>query len=563
MNQPLNLLSVTISSKAAGVNGTVAPTRPSATVAYSVRNTLSTLSARFQAAQTVHQQGQLATAQAIYEEILSVQPDHFGALHFLGVVAAQTEQFERAVELIGRSLQIQGNVAAAFNNYGNAFKGLRNYEAALENYDKAIALDGNYADAYFNRGVTLVALNQLDEGILSYDQAIATRPDYSEAHYDKSLALGHMDRLEAALSSYESAIAIEPQYAEAHLDRGVTLVALNQLDAAILSYDRVIAIRPDYAEAHYFKSLALLKKGDFNDGWVEHEWRWATERLPSFREKRSFAEPLWLGKESIKGKTILICGEQGLGDMIQFCRYVELVAGLGAEVILEVPKPLSHLLAGLKGVSRIVEKGTPLPRFDFYSPLMSLPLAFKTDLSHIPSSTAYLAADRTKIARWLAKLGPATKPRVGLVWSGSRIYSNDQKRSIALAELITHLPRDFQYISLQKDIRETDREALKHVLDFSSDLHDFSDTAALCACMDLVISVDTSVAHLCGALGIPAWVMVAFAPDWRWLLAREDSPWYGSVKIFRQESRGDWTGVMQRVAADLARICQSTPVWHT
>ena len=270
--------------------------------------------------------------------------------------------------------------------------------------------------------------------------------------------------------------------------------------------------------------------------------------------KRAFSQPLWLGQESLAGRTILLHSEQGMGDTIQFCRYAKLVSDLGARVILEVPKPLLGLLKQLSWVSEFVVDGSPLPAFEYHCPLLSLPLAFKTTVHSIPSPTAYLRADPGKLAYWTSKLGEKSTPRVGLVWSGRPEHTNDRNRSIGLATLLQYLPPGYQYVSLQKDVRDSDRPVLESrpdLLHFGHDLNDFADTAALCELMEVIISVDTSVAHLSGALGKPTWVLLPFSPDWRWLLDRDDSPWYPSVKLYRQPRVSDWDSVMKKVRAQL------------
>lgn len=250
----------------------------------------------------------------------------------------------------------------------------------------------------------------------------------------------------------------------------------------------------------------------------------------------------------------MLHSEQGFGDTLQFCRYARLVAALGARVLMEVPKPLMHLLQGLEGISELVEKGTTLPTFDYHCPLLSLPLAFKTSLDTIPGNQAYLSSDRIKVADWERKLGVKTKPRVGIVWSGSIGHKNDASRSLLLSEFIAQLPPDFEYVSLKKEVRDVDKATLQanpHIKHFGSELNDFADTAALCALMDIVVSVDTSVAHLSGALGRPTWILLPYVPDWRWLLDRTDSPWYSSVKLYRLEKINDWHGVLQSVKSNL------------
>jgi hypothetical protein len=296
----------------------------------------------------------------------------------------------------------------------------------------------------------------------------------------------------------------------------------------------------------------LLSCGDFGKGWTDYEWRWSNDKGSYILDRRLFPQPLWLGDESIAGKRILLHSEQGLGDTLQFCRYAKSVSELGAHVVLEVQPPLASVLAKLDGVSQLVTRGNALPEFDYHCPLLSLPLAFKTTLETIPIRDRYLCAETSKITHWQRRLGEKTKPRVGLVWNGKRRTEND--RSILLADLIQCLPGDFQYVSLQKEVRDPDSRTLNahpEILDFRAEAKDFSDTAALCECMDVVISVDTSAAHLSAALGRKTWILLPYIADWRWLIDRATSPWYESATLYRQAIMGDWRGVFEKVAADL------------
>jgi hypothetical protein len=325
-------------------------------------------------------------------------------------------------------------------------------------------------------------------------------------------------------------------------------------------YNRAIAIDPQFSDAQYNRALASLFLGDFDGGWRGYEWRWKNAQRLSIGDPRNFQQPLWLGQESIAGKRLLLYCEGGLGDTLQFCRYAALSAALGASVLLEVQPPLLDLLANLKGVSQLIAKGSPLPPFDYQCPLMSLPLAFKTTLDSIPAAPQYLHGDKIKVAHWRKRLGERKRPRVGLVWSGNPNNTIDPRRSIRLADWVARLPDEFQFISLQKDVRPMDEEILEAspwISRFDTELYDFSDTAGLCECLDLVISVDTSVAHLSGSLGLRTWVLLPFIPDWRWMLDRDDSPWYPTMKLYRQRAVGDWNEVFGRVAADLHRQFRS------
>ena len=319
-------------------------------------------------------------------------------------------------------------------------------------------------------------------------------------------------------------------------------------------YDQALKLEPLHVDAHWNKSLLLLLNGDFLNGWHSYEWRWKKQEFSKY--KRNYSNPLWNGEAVLFGKTILLYTEQGLGDTIQFCRYAKALKTLGARVILEVPYQLMGLMQSLDGVDLLLEAGQPLPDFDFHCPLLSLPRCFKTDLTTIPKSTVYLFAEGRKIDSWRERLGKKRYKRVGLVWSGNAEHSNDRNRSLSLSTLISFLPSDIEYVCLQKEIRESDKKFLTEVpiRHFEESIKDFTDTAALCELMDLVISVDTSVAHLAGAMGKTTFLLLPYLPDWRWLLDREDTPWYSSMHLYRQTEERRWDSVLQKVADRLLKF---------
>jgi tetratricopeptide (TPR) repeat protein len=498
---------------------------------------------------------QFAAAMADYDKAIALRPHYAEAYFNRGALFAQLKQSDAAILSYHRALAIRPDLAQAHYSVGNVFVELQQFDAALAAYNKAIAVKVDYAEAYMHRGNVLAELGQFDAALASHDRAIVLAADSAEPYYNRANLLVQLNQLEAASADYQRAIAIRPDFVEAHLNRGNTFLALSQLPAAFASYEDAIAIKADYAEAQHHRAVAQLLNGDFSNGWRNYEWRWKLDDTSINKEKRHFRQAVWLGQESIAGKTVLLHGEQGLGDRLQFCRYVRMVAELGARVILETPSPLANLLVNLEGLSQLVATGSPLPAFDYHCPLMSLPLAFNTRLDTIPHSARYLRGDAAKVARWRAKLGEGNRPRIGLAWSGSTAHKHDHKRSIALRELLRFLPPDFQYISLQKELREADRNTLKSssLLNFSEELNDFSDTAALCECLDLIISVDTSAVHLSAALGKRTWVLLPFSPDWRWLLDRSDSPWYPTVKLFRQAKIGEWDRVLEQIKAGLSR----------
>jgi len=506
-------------------------------------------------ANVLHALQRREAAIASYDQAIALRPDHAQACFNRGFALQELQQWDAALASYERAIAIHPAYAEAHCNRGAVLLELKRFDAAVASCDQAIVTKPDYAEAHCNRGAALHGLQQWEAAVASLDTAIALKPDYVKAHTNRGVALHELQQLDAALASFDQAIALQPAYAQAHACRGLTQHARGQWDAALASFDAAIALDADDAQSRFNKSLTLLLNGDFANGMPLYEWRWETEK--SKPRKRHFAQAQWTGTEPLHGKTILLHSEQGLGDTIQFARYAKLLADRGAGVVLEVPAQLSGLFQGLDGVKALIVKGASLPTFDLHSPLLSLPLAFNTGLASIPNPQAYVHSDAQKVQQWSERLGPKTRPRVGLVWSGSAEHANDHNRSIALSALLPYLPDAFEYVSLQKEVRAADQATLAahgQIRNFGDQLQDFSDTAALCDLMDLVISVDTSVAHLSAALGKPTWILLPFVPDWRWLLEREDSPWYPSVKLYRQQADGDWGAVFDRVRADLSSL---------
>jgi hypothetical protein len=398
-----------------------------------------------------------------------------------------------------------------------------------------------------------------EECIRLASRALEVQPNHAEVLANRGTALRMLNRFDEALGDYERALAASPRSLDALNNRGVTLAALNRHAEAIESYSRVLRLKPDYHRARFNRALSRLVLGNFEQGWADHEARWhgSDVSIPM----RTLSQPRWTGREDLQGRTILLHSEQGLGDGIHFSRYARQVRERGARVVLEAYPPLKSLLAQLPYVDQVVSLGSPLPAFDYHVPLVSLPLAFGTRLATIPLQVPALEAPREHLEKWRARVGAAPGLRVGLAWSGSTTLRNDHNRSIALARFdgIREAPATF--FAMQKEIRNADRAALegaRPVRHFEDELVDFRDTAALLALMDVVITVDTSIAHLAGAMGKPVWILLPFSPDWRWLLDRDDSPWYPSARLFRQLHSGDWDTVLERVAAELRLLAPSS-----
>jgi tetratricopeptide (TPR) repeat protein len=538
-----------------------------------------------------HKKGCIDLAAAKYMQILAIFPDHFDANHLLGALRCQQGRNNDALDLINdalkqnqksasalsnkgvvleklgrfaeavasydKALAIKPDYVEALNNRGHALTKLKRLEEAVASYDKALAIKPDYVEVLNDRGIALKGLKRLEEAMASYDKALAIKPDYAEAFNNRGNALTELKRLGEALASYDKALAIKPDYAETFNNRGNVLMELKRLEEAMASYDKALAIKPDYAEATTNRSFLVLLAGDFSAGWLDYESRWDRAN-PLFRRLKS-PLPVWRG-EPLSGKTIVVFDEQGFGDILQFCRYLPLLAAKGAKVTFLVRPSLVALMEPLAGSLRIVADLRDGELFDYQSALLSLPLGFGTTLATIPGEAPYLCADPERVERWKDRIG-AHGFKIGIAWQGSRLGS-ELGKSFAPAELlgISRLP-DVRLISLQKNegveqIGDLPGGMRVETLgdDFDAGPDAFLDTAAAMESLDLIISTDTSIAHLAGALGRPVWVALKHVPDWRWLLDRSDSPWYPTMRLFRQHTRDDWRGVFADVESALREL---------
>jgi tetratricopeptide (TPR) repeat protein len=506
-----------------------------------------------------YQQGRLADAEAICDAILAAEPEHFDTLHLLGLLRHQQGRNAEALHLVGAVLQRAPGSAELLNNYGLILGALSRHEEALACFEAALANHADYLNALKSRAAALKRLARDDEALAAYEAVLAAQPNDIDALNE--CGGFHMRRgsFDAAVACYDTALSAAPRRVELHINKGSALAAANRFDAALASFAAAAAIDPQRGEAHYKASLVRLRFGDFKNGWRDYEWRWRTERAPKVRQ---VAAPLWLGEQSLQGKTILLLSEQGFGDMIQFVRYAPLVAALGATVLLDVPPPLKALAANIPGVSAVFGHNDPAPHSDLYCPLLSLPLAFRTMVATIPANIPYLRADTARIAKWRDRLSQNGRLRVGICWAGSKEHLNDHNRSIALnrfAEIFA-LP-NLDFISVQKEVGEGQAEILRRhrVLALGQDFEDFADTAAVLAQLDLLISVDTSVAHLAGAMGKAVALLLPYPAEWRWLVDRSDSPWYPTMRLFRQAASGGWDGPLGRLYEELTAVAARKP----
>jgi tetratricopeptide (TPR) repeat protein len=537
----------------------------------------------FAAAFQHHQAGRFSEAERLYRDVLAVDPRHADSLHLLGGVACQTGRHELAFQLIGSAIAINTKIPFYHANLGGVMQELGRLDEAVAYYQRALDLDANYAEAHYNMGITLRKLARLDDAVACYRRAIDAKPNYPEAYYNLGNALmdlGASDdavvcyrtavelrpnyaaahsnlgnalrdrgRLDDAIACYRVAIELRPGFLGAHHNLGVTFAEQGRLHEAIACYLKAIDLKPDSPDAHWHLALALLAQGDMSAGWEEYEWRWQTPKM--IKARRNFAQPQWRGETAV-GRTLLIHAEQGFGDTLQFCRYGPLAAARGLRVMMEVQKPLVRLLRGLPDVELVVARGDELPPFDLHCPMLSMPLAMGTTMATIPSAASYLHADAAQVAAWRKRLAApgAEGFSIGLAWTGNAAHAAHRRRSIAPDRLTPLFEQaGLRFFSLQKG--GTPAPANFPLTDFMPEMGDFADTAALISNLDLVISVDTAVAHLAAALGKPVWLLDRFDSDFRWFTGRRDSPWYPTLRLYRQPRPGDWDSVLAEVVHDL------------
>jgi tetratricopeptide (TPR) repeat protein len=563
------------------------------------------------------QAGRHLDAQLCCEQGLAIDPRHVDSLHLMGLLSLQARQYDHAIEWIARAngqdprgqhlislgiaLTQQGLHGEAFKafdaavgitpddaetwlHHANALASLQRSAEAVTSYRQVLELNPYHADAAFRsaallrnlnrteealawldlcdrllpnngavlelRGLVLHELKRFEEALEASLRASSHRPASPEICNNIGAALLKLRRYEEALPWFDRALERLPDSSTVLISKASALARLLRLDEALALCARAKAVDPDNANVALVLSELQLLTGDFEAGWVGREARWKSRVTSGYPE---LPQPMWLGDGPIEGKTILVFADEGLGDTIQFARYIPMLAARGARVMLWVNDPLVSLLSGLSGVSRLLRSSDPLPDFDLHCPLCSLPLAFRTRLETIPPDDYLPRPAEAKMRAWenrlQTSLGPRIKPRVGLAWSGNPNHSDDQNRSVQLQKLLCLLDLDVAFVSLQKDPRPDDRAHLEKtgIVDLTAYLTDFSETAALMSCLDLVITVDTSVAHLASALGRPTWILLPYTPDWRWLLGRDNSPWYGSVRLFRQDERRDYAPVIARI----------------
>lgn len=552
---------------------------------------MATIPEKLATAVKCHQSGNLHAAERLYCEILQSQPFHADALHLLGILAHQVGRNEVAVDYIGRALQLRPDFAEAHFNLGVVLKAQGKLDHAVASLRQAVWFRPDYADAQNNLGIALKEQGKVDEARACYERALQLEPNLPETHNNLGNLLLLQERFEEAAQSYHKAIRLRPNFIEAQSNLGnalqklgkpeeaidiytqlirakpeladarrnlaATLVDIGRLQEALVVFDEAIRLNAADADIRSNKSIVDLLLGNFEQGWRDYEWRLRRSDI----SKRAFRQPRWDGSP-LAGRTILLWAEQGLGDTLHFIRYAALVKELGGRVLVECQKPLLRILEGCDGVDQLLAAGEPLPDFDVHAALLSLPATFNANLGNIPAKVPYLRADPRLVEHWRQELSPISGFKVGIVWQGNPKHLTDRRRSMPLAHFasLAWVP-GVRLISLQKghgteQIRDVaDRFA---VVDLGSRLDEgngaFMDTAAVMKNLDLVISTDTATAHLAGALNVPVWVTLPDVPDWRWLMERSDSPWYPSMRLFRQPRRGDWATVFQCMTKALTEL---------
>ena len=506
--------------------------------------------------------GRLDEAMAAFRRALELQPDHSGAHNNLGIALAEQGQLEAALAAFHRTIELQPEYPRAHNNLGIVLARQERLDEADEAFRRALELKPDYMEAHNNLGIALAKRKRYDEAIAEYRQAIALKPSFDEVHYNLGLALKEKGKVDEALAAYRQAIALRPSYADAHNDLGIALKDMGEVEEALAAYRRAIALKPDFPDFHWNHALALLSIGRWKEGWEEYEWRVQRSHLA----RPDLTTPPWNG-EDLSGRTLLIHQEGGFGDVIHFMRYLPMVRARGASrIIFEGGAPILPLMKNQPGIAETIERGQLLPAHDFHCPPQSFPRIFGTELHNVPAAIPYLTVDQEKQSAWRRKLsgspdeiGERRPFLVGLTWAGSERPSDPRSRTLSTFGPLAQVP-DVTFVSLQKG-REAGQSA--HVppgmrfVDAAAEVEDFSELAALVSCLDAVASVDTSVAHLAGALGIPTWILLPTEPDFRWMRERDDSPWYPTVRLFRQQEAHSWDEPVQRMAAVLRAQAES------
>ena len=516
------------------------------------RNSHAYTNTKIEQADALNSQNELEKAYEIYKDIIGKNTGHADALFGIGIILGKQQKFDLAIQFLSKAIKSNPGKIQALLARGRILR-LQGMSAnAVSDFTEVIAKHPENFEAFIARGIAFGQTSKFDKAIDDFSSAIRINSNRAEAFYNRGVVYEKLYKFDAAIEDYSIAIKLNPHDYKAYNNRGVAWRETKCFDAAIQDFDKSVEINPDFAEGFYNKSLALLSVGAINEGFKLYEHRWKTEHFQS--RIRNFSQPLWLGNEDLKGKTILLHSEQGLGDSIQYCRYLSFFNKLGCKVLLEIEASLHSLMHNFLPKNQIYSKGAQLDEFDYHCPLMSLPLALNKVVPFIPSRTPYIKISEEIELAWLKKLGKKTKPRVGICWQGNRSHHRDSLRSVPLDILSPHLHDRVQWVSLQQNLSNRENSiilSLPNGYDYSSELDDFHKTGGLIKCLDAVISVDTSIAHLAGALAIPLQLLLCYVPDARWQLATKDCEWYPSATLHRQEMQGCWQPVVESAIREI------------
>ncbi|WP_176053796.1 tetratricopeptide repeat protein [Paraburkholderia caribensis] len=500
--------------------------------------------------------GQYDEAAALLHGILSIDPDHNETLEALGYVAARQGDYARAADYATRAARPASTNPQQLHFAAHICQLAGRHADAIALYERVLAAYPDHAESLHGAAMSLVATGEHERALQRLARLAQRYPQSAEVHYNRGTLLGQMERYDEELAAYRQAIALKPNFVRAYVNLGVALRDLHRFDEALQQFRKAVSIDANDAGARTNRAQTNLLLGEFEHGWREYEWRWLDGTMRHGLPDTT----LWTGKQPLDGKTVFVHGEQGFGDTVQFIRFVGRLGAMGARVIVRVQDALLPLLRGYPGAAEVIGESAPLPAFDYHIPMLSLAFALKLREADLATESPYIHADSQLAGQWADVFAQDdARPRVGIVWSGSRTHLNDRNRSIPLAQCMPLFDANAQFVSLVKDVRESDRACLdanvaRGVLrDVSDRLTSFAETAALIAQLDLVIAVDTAVAHVAGALGKPVWIALPFTPDWRWQLKRDDSPWYPHMRLFRQSKRNDWSDVIASLRSALNR----------
>jgi tetratricopeptide (TPR) repeat protein len=490
---------------------------------------------------------------ASFDKVIEIDPAFAKAWSNRGLVLHDLKRYDEAIVSYDTAIGLKPGYVNALCNKGNSLRSLKRHDEAMQCYEVALSLEPGYAEAHCNKGLLLKNMDEPERAMISFNDAIQASPDLAEAWSNRAMIHKTQGDFAASLKDQNRALALKPNFADAWSNKGLILHDLNRIDEAIACFDSALAIAPQHLEANWNKSLDLILSGRLSEGWPLYEWRLQKDgKAPPHEYK---GKPRWTPNMDLSGKTLLLIHEQGLGDTLQFCRYAKLLENQGTQVLMEVPKDLVSIVQSLSPHIRVHETDACTEPFDAFCPMMSLPLAFDTRMETIPAWASYLSPPPVKVAQWRTRLGQTQGKTIGLVCSGNPKHENTHNRDIDMSALLGALPDAFNYIVLQKQISPSEHAAINdsalRIRQFADDLQTFEDTAALCANMDIIISVDTSVAHMAAAIGKPVWLMLPWVPDWRWFQNQTNTPWYPSVRLFRQSEQADWEPVLADIVIAL------------